>query len=206
VTSTLREQKKAATRDALSAAALRLAEEHGLDQVTVDEIAAAAGVSPRTFFNYFPTKEDAIVGISPALTVAVVEALRAQPESRHPLDALRAAIHAAADELEAEPDTWFIRRRLTSRYASVAMLHSASLAAVERELVVEIARRTGLDPDTDVYPSSLVGATLSVTRTALAVWGERGRRGSLPALFDEAFDQLERGFATVPTRPARRRA
>jgi AcrR family transcriptional regulator len=206
VTLGLRERKKAETRDALATAALHLADERGLENVTIDEIAAAAGVSPRTFFNYFPSKEDAIIGISPTLTVAVVEALCARPEGEPPVAALRAAVHAAADQLEAEPDVWFIRRRLTAGYTSLAVLHSARLAGVERELVVEVARRTGLDADTDTYPAAVVGATLSVTRVALAVWGERGRRGSLPGLFDEVFDQLAAGFAAVPDRPRRRRA
>ncbi|MFI5046014.1 MAG: TetR family transcriptional regulator [Acidimicrobiia bacterium] len=202
----LRERKKAETRVALTAAALRLADERGLDNVTVGEIAAEAGVSPRTFFNYFPTKEDAIIGISPTLTVAIVEVLRERPEREAPFASLRAAVHASTDQLEREPDTWFLRRRLAARHPSLAVLQSARFAEVERELVVEIARRTGLDPDTDTYPTSVVGATLAVTRAALAVWGERGRRGSLPALFDEEFDQLAAGFAKVPLPAAPRRA
>ena len=205
VTLGLRERKKAETRLALSAAALRLADERGLDNVTVGEIAAEAGVSPRTFFNYFPTKEDAIIGISPTLTAAIVEALRERPEHEAPFDSLRAAVHTSTDQLEQEPDTWFLRRRLATRHPSLGVLQSARFAAVERELVVEIARRTGLDPDTDSYPSSVVGATLAVTRGALAVWGARGRRGSLPALFDQVFDQLAAGFAVVPLPSSPRR-
>src|SRR5690348_16178886 len=57
----LRERKKLATREALSAAALRLALEHGPENVRVDGIAAAAGVSPRTYNNYFSSREQAIV-------------------------------------------------------------------------------------------------------------------------------------------------
>jgi AcrR family transcriptional regulator len=201
----LRERKKAETRDALMDAALRLADEHGLEHVTVGEIAAAAGVSPRTFFNYFATKEDAIIGTSPALPAAAVEALRERPNGESPLESLRAAVHASTDQLQQSPDSWFLRRKLAARYPSIAVLQSARLAAVERELVVEIARRTGLDPDTDAYPAAVVSATLAVTRTALATWGTRGRRGSLPALFDEVFDQLAAGFAAVPPRRSRRR-
>src|SRR5258706_9266112 len=56
-----RERKKLATRQALSAAALRLALEHGPDNVRIDDIAEAAGVSPRTYNNYFSSREQAII-------------------------------------------------------------------------------------------------------------------------------------------------
>ena len=86
----LRERKKAETRDALASAALRLADELGPDRVTVDEIAAAAGVSPRTFFNYFASKEDAIVGSTESSTSRVVQELASRPVGEGPIDALRA--------------------------------------------------------------------------------------------------------------------
>jgi AcrR family transcriptional regulator len=199
----LRERKKEETRDALASAALRLVDERGLEHVTVDDIAAAAGVSPRTFFNYFPSKEDAIVGSSPTFTAAVVQGLLDRPDDEPPLESLRNAIHVSADHLESEPEAWFVRRRLAARYPSLAVLHSARLASVERELVVEIARRARLDPDTDTYPGVVVGAALAAARVALAAWGARARRGSLPALFDEVFAQLALG---LPAPPAARRA
>ena len=127
----MRERKKAETRDALASAALSLADELGPDRVTVDEIAAAAGVSARTFFNYFATKEDAIVGSSESSTARVVQELAARPASEPPIDALRAAVHASADHLQADPDDWIIRHRLVGRYPALRERYAARLAAVE---------------------------------------------------------------------------
>ena len=204
MTTGLRERKKAETRDALASAALRLADELGPDRVTVDEIAAAAGVSARTFFNYFATKEDAIVGSSESSAARIVQELAARPATEPPIDALRAAVHASADHLEADPDDWIIRHRLVGRYPALAARYAARHAAVEHELVLEVARRTKLDPDVDTYPAVAVSAALAAARVALTVWQEREWRGSLPALFDEVFDQLASGFTLLPRRTARR--
>ena len=81
----LRERKKAETRRALSSAALRLARELGPDGVTIEAIAEAAGVSPRTFFNYFASKDDAIVGVTPAEASELVGDLIGRPEDEAPL-------------------------------------------------------------------------------------------------------------------------
>ena len=152
VTVSLRERKKAETRTALASAALRLAVELGPDRVTVDEIAEAAGVSPRTFFNYFASKEDAILGNTSASTSRFVEHLAVRPPDESPLDALRAAMHASIDHLQSDPDEWIARNRLVRGYPSLAVRYAARLADLEREVVLEIARRTGLDADRDPYP------------------------------------------------------
>src|SRR4029450_13544031 len=102
LTDGLRERKKAETRQALMAAAVRLAEDLGPDRVTVEAIAEAAGVSPRTFFNYFQSKEDAMVGVSPNETSELLDDLAARPEDEAPLDPLRAMALGAAARLGRE--------------------------------------------------------------------------------------------------------
>src|SRR4029453_2767518 len=91
----LRQRKKAETHQALARAALRLADQLGPERVTAEAIAEAAGVSPRTFFNYFSSKEDAIVGIAPAQSSALLADLLARPEGEPPLAAPRTAVLAA---------------------------------------------------------------------------------------------------------------
>lgn len=84
----LREHKKRETRRALHRAALHLVHDKGLDAVTTEQIAAEAGVSPRTFFNYFPTKEQAILGYSPDLPSNLVHAFESRPLDEDPWDSV----------------------------------------------------------------------------------------------------------------------
>lgn len=197
----LRERKKAETRRALSSAALRLATELGPDGVTVEAIAEAAGVSPRTFFNYFSSKEDAIAGITPAQPSDLLTALVARPEDEPPLEALRATIRESSARIEAGADDWALRTRLFQRYPGLGARHAVRFTQVERGLVEEIARRTGLDPDLDTYPALLVAGVLGAVRVALAVWQAQDRPGAFTEMLDVTFDQLAAGLtAPGPTR------
>jgi AcrR family transcriptional regulator len=190
----LRERKKAQTRRALASAALRLADELGPDGVTVEAIAEAAGVSPRTFFNYFSSKEDAMVGIASAHSSELLAGLLARPEGEAPLDALRTTAHDVTRGFQAGADDWMLRRHLFQRHPALAARHAAGFAEVERGLVEEVARRTGLDPDLDTYPALVVAAALGAIRVTVAVWHERARPGPLAELLDETFDFLTRGL------------
>src|ERR1700686_4935193 len=88
----LRERKKLATRQALGAAAMRLAVERGLENVLVEDIAAAAEVSPRTFNNYFASKYEAICALALDRSFQIGEALRERPASESLWDAVRNAV------------------------------------------------------------------------------------------------------------------
>jgi AcrR family transcriptional regulator len=190
----LRERKKVETRRALADAALRLADELGPDRVTVEAIATAAGVSPRTFFNYFSSKDDAIVGATPAHSSELLAKLVARPDTERVLTALRSATLATAGKLEADADTMMRRRELSRRHPALAARQAVRFAEVERGLVVEVARRTGLDPDRDTYPALVVAAALGAVRVAIFVWHERARPGRLTDLLAEGFDHLDEGL------------
>src|SRR4029079_542429 len=88
----LRERKKQKTRWAIQEHALRLFAEQGYDATTIDQIAAAAEVSPSTFFRYFPTKEDLV--IADEYDAVLVEGLRNQPPEVSPVEAMRQAIRS----------------------------------------------------------------------------------------------------------------
>src|SRR5690242_13721930 len=93
----LRERKKAKTRAAIQEHALRLFQEQGYAATSVEQIAAAAEVSPSTFFRYFPTKEDVV--LYDALDPLIFAAFRAQPPDLRPIQAVRAAFHAVFSTL-----------------------------------------------------------------------------------------------------------
>jgi len=97
----LRERKKERTRVALESAALRLFEEHGYDETTVEQIADVAEVSTRTFFRYYPTKADVLVRDQVARRAMVEAFLGARPANEPIMTSLRALMVAIAADLPA---------------------------------------------------------------------------------------------------------
>src|SRR6201995_5853763 len=114
----LRERKKRATGEALHDAAMRLTLERGLEHLTVEEISAAAGVSPRTFFNYFPGKEQAIVGddLFAADAGQVAEIMNTAPSVLDGMQAIALGLAAtAATRREQVQQRW----QLITRYPAL---------------------------------------------------------------------------------------
>jgi AcrR family transcriptional regulator len=190
----LRERKKLATRQALERAALRLVDEHTLEHVTVDEIAAAADVSTRTFFNYFASKEQALVGRDPAVRLRLLDALAARPDGEAPLDALRAVLTAMVEEIGDQAMEWPQRMRVIAANPALLPHLVATFAETEEFLTGVVVERTGLDPATDGYPRLLAAIVMTVLRTTLERWSRGGYAHPLRELLDESFDQLARGL------------
>ncbi|MFI5609094.1 TetR/AcrR family transcriptional regulator [Amycolatopsis sp. NPDC051903] len=186
----LRERKKEATRQAIRAAAVVLYRERGPQAVTVDDICARAGVSSRTFFNYFDSKEEAVLSL--ALTPDGVGAgLAARPAGEAPLASLRAVFTQRFEQVENDstvqeralllrehPDLW-ARLAQTSRF-------------VEEAAAEAIAERIGRPVD-DVYVRMTVLAAFAATRTAFTCW-HPGRGPGLVALVNRAMDVLAAGL------------
>jgi AcrR family transcriptional regulator len=163
----LRERKKLATREALSWAAVRLALERGLEKVRVDDIAAAAGVSPRTYNNYFSSREEAICAVAAERARRVGETLRARPPDEPLGEAIiRAIVERYADS--GEPDKDMIRLIVSSRALRGEFLKA--IAAREAQLAEAIAERTGLDAERDLEPRLLAAMVSSATRVATEHW------------------------------------
>jgi len=194
VTTGLRERKKQATRAALHEAALRLVAERGLDAVSIDDIAARADVSPRTFFNYFAGKDDAVIGLDPEASGRQVELFLARPADESPLHALRAVARDQSAEMAGETELWPLRLKVIDAHPALLARLAAAFGESEQALARAIAGRTGTRVGSDVYPTLLAAVAGVAVRAALHRWLATDFTASLPDLVDEAWDTLAAGL------------
>jgi AcrR family transcriptional regulator len=194
MTTGLRERKKVATRLALHRAALELTSRHGLDAVTVEAIAERADVSPRTFFNYFSSKVDAVVGMDPDDGARLVEGFAARPAHEPPLEALRAVHRERAAAMAADPGLWQLRLQVIGTHPVLAQRLMSAFAESERLLAEAVAHRTGTRVAADVYPTLLASVQACVMRTALHRWLAGDFGASLPDLVDEGWAVVAAGL------------
>jgi AcrR family transcriptional regulator len=190
----LRERKKARTRAAIQREALRLFHRHGFAATTVEQIAAAAEVSPSTVFRYFPTKDDLLaLDGHHSLADAIVPAFRQQPTELSAVAALRAALREVYGELP--PDDRATRWERDLLLLQVPELWSTNLPLLGRaldRLGALVADRAGRSPD-DVAVRTLTGAVLGVGVRVLLDQARRPDPAPMEAL-DEALSLLDGGL------------
>ena len=197
----LRERKKAATRRSLRRVALDLVAERGFAHVTVEDIAEAADVSPRTFFNYFPSKEAVLFGTDPERVAALRERVIHQAPGETALDALRTVMasdaRAVAEELSelgGDPGDWLRRMKEARTDPHLRAAHAAQMAMVERAITEGLAERLSTDPETDPYPGLLAATAAGVFRASMTFWAGSGGTVPLDQLIDLAFRALADGL------------
>jgi AcrR family transcriptional regulator len=191
----LRERKKARTRASIREHALRLFREQGYQATTVEQIAAAAEVSPSTFFRYFPTKEDVV--LQDDMDTRMVEALERQPAGLGPLTAVRAATREVfASYSAADVDLLQENIALTM---SVPEVRARALDEFARTIGVvseALAKRAGRPAD-DLAVRTTAGAIVGVIMSITMPWDDWSDRQSIAATFqriDQALALLEAGL------------
>ncbi|WP_346041941.1 TetR/AcrR family transcriptional regulator [Actinomadura chokoriensis] len=189
----LRERKKEATRRALHEAAMRLAVEHGLDAVTVEAIADAAGVSRRTFSNYFGGKEEALLYGGEQRMWSLLETFETRPPEEPSWAALRASFDAVHDQFGPLDPQWAAQVRLARNHPSVLARQLAHYAEFERALADLIAARDEL-PSGSLRPRIMAGAFITALRIASLTWIEEQRARSMPDIVDESLREIAREF------------
>jgi len=170
-TAGLRERKKVATRQALHEAAVRLAVEHGLDRLTVEAIADAADVSRRTFSNYFPNKEEALLWSDRVRIARLLELVGRRPADEPPWQAMSAA---AVDLVEGDTHDprWIAQVRLLRQHPALLAQQVAQYADAERGLVELVSPRLADAPDAPLRARLLAATLLTTLRVAVQQWIE----------------------------------
>ncbi|QHY97834.1 Fatty acid metabolism regulator protein [Streptomyces sp. S4.7] len=189
----LREGKKLKTRVAIREATYRLIDEQGYEATTVEQIAAAAEVSPSTVFRYFPTKEDIV--LTDEFAPLMEAAIRARPADEPPLESVRAVLrHAVETILVDRPEEFARRSRLMVGIPAVRARMTETMAETSLLLSRAVADRTGRE-ESDLEVLVFTASVLAALREVTIHWAEHGQKDDLAVLVDRALDTLKGGLA-----------
>jgi AcrR family transcriptional regulator len=190
----LRERKKLKTRRAIQDHALRLFTEQGYDATTVEQVAAAAEISPSTFFRYFPTKEDCV--LTDEYDPVMADIFRAQPPELSVIEAMRRMFRQVMTEMY-ERDRGQILTRVKLIF-SVPALRARSFDPTHQESLTMFnelaAERAGLPID-DPRVRVFTWAVTAAIEASLLTWVEGDGARELPGLVDDALVFLAAGCA-----------
>ncbi|MEH6372827.1 TetR family transcriptional regulator [Streptomyces sp. KLMMK] len=187
------ERKRRLVSNELTEAALQLLALKGFDAVTIDEIATTAGVSKRTFFRYFASKEDVVVQFLAGMGTDIRAELAARPADERPSAALRSAVAVPVAACTDHADHAGRALRVVRLILRTPALHARFLerqAQWRDDLAAELAHRLGLDPGTDLYPRLAAGMALNAFDAVLHRWS--GSEGS-----EDPAELLDRAFAVI---------
>jgi AcrR family transcriptional regulator len=187
----LREITRATVRDQIAEHAILLFDEHGFDDTTIGDIAAAIGISQRSFFRYFPAKEDVVVGDPKPFGARVVDAADSRPADEPAWAVLRHAFSPVESAAATDPVLGLRTMRV--------MMSTASLRArnVEKHIAwavmlepVIVARLDGDEQTRTFRAQTLIHAALACLDVALAEWVRREAKTPIGDLLDDAFGTL----------------
>jgi AcrR family transcriptional regulator len=178
-------------------AAVRLAAERGVEALTVQDIAAAADVSPRTFFRYFPTKLDALFGDDEERIAQIRAALADRRDGEPLLAAVRHAVRSVVAEFAADRELFVTRARIAFGHPAVGLHLLARFARIEREISHAVALDLGVDEHDDLRPRLAGALVTAAIRATAQTWVARDGRGDPAELVDASFDAIERGLAGI---------
>jgi AcrR family transcriptional regulator len=192
----LRERKKARTREALQEAAMERFSRQGFDGTTVEEIAEACEVSPRTFFRYFPTKEDVLFADGEARRERLLAVIAERPVDEPAFDALRAGMATLTADYRDDRDA------LVARFQVLAAAPHLQAYKAEHQpgweaAVVDVLERRALAQHATVARGELelvTAVTTAALRVALDAWVADPAAPDLGVLLDDAFARLAAGF------------
>jgi mycofactocin system transcriptional regulator len=173
--------------------ALRLFTEQGFHETTIEQIAAAAGVSTRTFFRYFDAKASVLWHTFDNEVEAIRSALASAPDDLPLMDAVRHAVLAANHYRAADVPELRMRMNLVATVPEIAASATVRYDAWERAISEFVGRRVGQPPDA-LFPHAVGRATLAACRAAYERWAARAD-ADLSVYLDAALRALAGGFS-----------
>ena len=187
----LRERKKIETLHRMQEEAMRLFEEQGYEATTIEQIAEASGVSPSTFYRYFPTKEDVVV--QDEYDPMIVAAFQDQPEGMAPIEAFRTALRALFGQFTPE-DMERIRRRVDIIFSVPALRarQVQQVVATERMICELVADRSGRDAS-DLEVRHFAAVLIASWSAGVIAWNDGGQGEDLMTIMDRCLDHLASG-------------
>src|SRR5215470_3053897 len=206
----LRQRKRRETRAALSQAAIRLCIQRGWENVTVDEIAEAANVSPRTFRNYFSTKAEAVAAVHLERMLRIADELRARPADEQLWTAITNSVCAQFEspgqkgKKVKDAGRWKmdrIRLLLTEPAIHGEVLKAS--ASAQSELAKAISERIGVSRANELYPQLVAAVVVAVVGVVSDRWLRDGPSGSIVPLMRTAFDLVATGLSEDKSRTGR---
>lgn len=200
VVPSLRVRQRVAVRERLTDAAYDLVFERGFDGATVEAIAERAGVGRTTAFRHFPTKEDLLLGWLDEVRERLAASLAARPAGERPLPAIRAALLDLADVYVAQRERTLAVARLSVEVPSLRARYLERKRAWEDLLATDVARRLGVDEESDLRPRLVAQVCLSATSAATEHWLRGGGVEDLPTLVDRALATVEQGLGALEPR------
>jgi AcrR family transcriptional regulator len=174
-------------RGRLEQAALELYSERGFEQTTVAEIARRAGLTERTFFRHFADKREVLFGGAGQLQDFLVSALASAPESAAPIDAVAAALEAAAVLLQERYESSRLRQAAIAANAELQERETVKLATLSAALAGTLRQRGVKDP----AASLTADAGIAVFRIAFDAWISDPAQRVLSEHIQESFDELK---------------
>jgi AcrR family transcriptional regulator len=190
----LRGRTRRAVRAEIGAAAMRLFLERGFEATTMEEIANEVGISRRSLFRYFGTKEDIVLGNHAEQGLVVKAALEARPASEGPWEALRAALKTLFDDLAYSPEDFLKITRMLHETPSLRARHLEKQRQWLDLLVPNVAERLGTTPDTltELRARAIVASALACVETATESWVQRDGDAEIERIYDEAVAAIRR--------------
>ena len=184
----LLKRKQQVVQDTIWNAAIDLFGEKGFDATTVDDIAAAAGVSQRTFFRYFASKSDLMGQGMVSYGIAIRAAIQASPKSARAFDVLRTAVLEVAAAVASYPRTWDVIA-VVIKYPAARDAQLSRRAEVEESVAQAYAARMKKGREGELTSRLLAGITLTVLDVTMRLWSADGSQ-DISAVAEQVMERL----------------